>query len=334
MHYGWLRPLHTRRSRFTHHHLLATTTAESGYEQRFANVARLYSSPSNPAIKVLQRMQNTHVCIIGLGGVGSWVAESLARNGINKLTLIDTDDVCISNTNRQVMAQTSSIGMFKAECLKSRILDINPDASVQVVLDFVRPENALSLLTRQVEEATLCNSHDTALPTTALLQRFDYVVDAVDSASDKAAIINACVCSNTPVVTCGGVGGLTDPTLLTISDLAQAEGDSLLYKARRTLRREYGYPSHREKQGGGSNGGHVEGGGTIYNPGNMKNIKVKRTRKWGILAVHTLPTGVSRTPTRSTQSSEDDDARLSEDSDACSVNRCVGYLLMISTSLH
>lgn len=279
------------------------------YEQRFTNVARLYQSERNPTKDILQRLLNTHVCIIGLGGVGSWVTESLARNGIGRLTLIDMDDVCISNINRQVMAQTSTIGKFKAESLKSRILDINPSAEVNIMMDFVRPSSAVSIIT------TASQGAPSGATSSHLQGQFDYVIDAVDSSADKAAIIDACVSSGTPVVTCGGVGGLTDPTLLTVSDLAHAEGDALLYHVRRTLRREYGYPSHKEKEEGEANQAFTQKTGRATG----------RVRKWGILAVHTRPTGISRSPVRtqrtSAESGSSDDEAEKVAVGSCSISR-------------
>jgi tRNA A37 threonylcarbamoyladenosine dehydratase len=199
------------------------------------------------------------------------------------------------------MAQTSTIGKFKAESLKSRILDINPSAEVYTLLEFVQPDNAATFLT----------SARTDAPSAVLQGLYDYVIDAVDSSADKAAIIDACVRSGTPVVTCGGVGGLTD----------QAEGDSLLYRVRRTLRREYGYPSYKEKE---------ETAEEQLVASRKKSNNVRRVRKWGILAVHTLPTGTSRTPLRSHQAesigqtsdySQSQSDKEEQELEACSVSR-------------
>lgn len=165
---------------------------------------------------------------IGLGGVGSWVVEALARSGIGKITLFDMDDICVSNINRQIIAQTSTVGKFKAEVLKARILDINPTANVTVHLEFLRPENVLDYLSESI------SSNDSNI-TTELAKRkkkFDFVVDAADGVSDKAAILHTCVLSETSIVTSGGVGGLTDPSLITINDLTAVSGDNLLMRVR------------------------------------------------------------------------------------------------------
>ena len=205
-------------------------------------------------------MQRAHVCVVGLGGSGSWVVEGLARSGIGKLTLIDLDDICISNTNRQIQALTSTVGQFKAEALRARVLDINPSCEVNVRLEFLRPEGVKELLAAN---------------------NFTYMVDAADGVSDKASIIDACVQSGTPVVCSGGVGGLTDPTLIRSNDMARVIGDSLIMHVRKKLRQKYGYPLGLE----------------------AKNGK-KVDQKWGINVVHTLPTGVRRgTPSSEASSS-------------------------------
>eukprot|EP01038_Epipyxis_sp_PR26KG_P009120 gene9120-12301_t len=228
------------------------------YFMRFNNVAKLYDG--NPT-DIVKRLATSHICVIGLGGVGSWVVEGLARSGIGRFTLIDMDDICISNINRQIMATTSTVGQFKAETLKKRILDINPDGNVTIIIDFIRPNNAIEYLTIQLEDSNQ-----------SLQRRFDYIIDAADGVSDKCAIIDACVRTGTPIVTSGGVGGLTDPSLITISDMVEVVGDNLLMRVRKKLRQKYGYP---------------------LNP-DVKKKKSKKIKKWGVSAVHTLPTGKQR----------------------------------------
>ena len=216
----------------------------SPYHLRFNNVARLYGSA-----EALERLRSAHVAVVGLGGVGSWVVEALARSGIGHLSLFDMDEVCISNVNRQIQALTSTVGVAKGDALKARVLDINPDANVTTVLDFVRPENVMQLLSRN----------------------FSFVVDAADGVSDKAAIVDHCVRSGTPVVVSGGVGGLLDPTLIRVTDMSRVTGDSLIMHVRKKLRQKYGYPVGLE----------------------VKNGK-KNDKKWGVACVHTLPTGSKR----------------------------------------
>ena len=240
------------------------TALPCDYSQRFSNVARLYTSDSTQAGTILKDLFSTRVCIVGLGGVGSWVAEALARSGVSKLTLIDADEVCISNINRQVAAQDSNIGRFKVDSLKERILDINPAAEVVTCYEFARPTNVHELLHNSATD-NIENSH------------FDYVIDAVDDVVDKAAIIDSCVRSGTPVLTSGGAGGLTDPSRITVSDLAHAQGDNLLMRVRRRLRKEYGYPLSPQREGMGE-----------------VHTGKKRVRRWKILAVHSEPTGSCR----------------------------------------
>ena len=102
----------------------------------------------------LLSFRNAHVCVVGLGGVGSWCVEALARSGIGRFSLIDMDDICISNTNRQIQALTSTVGQFKGEALRNRILDINPYAQVEVVLDFLRPTNVDEIVAGNIIKQT------------------------------------------------------------------------------------------------------------------------------------------------------------------------------------
>ena len=193
------------------------------YSDRFRNVQSLYGNESG------ERLKCSHACIIGLGGVGSWAAEALARSGVSKFTMIDLDDVCISNINRQIYT-SNHVGKFKAEVLRDKILEINPQSVVNLHFDFVRKDNVDKYI----------NS----------LHGFNVVLECADSVSDKAAIIDACVRKRIPVITTGGVGGLVDPTLLRISDLTKAEGDNLLKRVRKMLRQNYGYPKVPEGKKG------------------------------------------------------------------------------------
>jgi len=222
---------------------------EDDYKQRFVNVARLY--PQNVDV-TLRNLRDANVLVVGLGGVGSWVVEALARSGIGRFTIVDMDDICISNTNRQLPALTSSVGRFKADALKDRILDINPYAQVEVVLDFVRDTNVDDIIAPNVPPEAWVNatavdaaddedgddgddnglSDDAAAYQLTGPPRFSFVVDAADGVTDKAYIIDACVRSGTPLVVSGGVGGLTDPTLLRVSDITAAAGDKLIMQVR------------------------------------------------------------------------------------------------------
>ncbi|KAG5189221.1 hypothetical protein JKP88DRAFT_353179 [Tribonema minus] len=214
------------------------------YALRFAGVAKLYGQEG------LQRLRDAHVCVVGLGGVGSWSVEALARSGVGRLTLIDLDSICISNTNRQMHALTGTIGKSKAQVLQQRVLDINPDCDVDVRLDFVSPDT--------VGELLLVADADAAGGRT--LGRYDCVLDAIDSMEDKCALLDACRRVRMPVVTVGAAGGRADPARVAVADLTRVDYDSLLFRVRKTLRQDFGFPR-----------------------GTKRNI---RGRKWGVAAVY------------------------------------------------
>jgi tRNA A37 threonylcarbamoyladenosine dehydratase len=198
----------------------ATPTEEVDFARRFGGIGRLYGEPA------LERFRAAHVCVIGVGGVGSWVVEALARSAIGHLTLIDLDNVAESNINRQIQALSSTIGMPKIEALRQRIAEINPFCQVTLVEDFIDLENIETLVANQ---------------------GFDYVVDAIDSVKPKAALIAWCSANKMPLVVVGGAGGQIDPTKVEIRDLARTEQEPLLKKVRKLLRAQYGF-SRGEKQ--------------------------------------------------------------------------------------
>ena len=167
----------------------------------------------------MERLRVAHVAVIGVGGVGSWTVEALARSGIGKLTLIDADEVCVSNVNRQLPAVDGEIGIAKVEALAKRMRAINPELVIDTKQDFFTPESAESLLG----------------------EKFDYVVDAIDSLSNKALLISECRTRRLPVITSGGAGGKKDGTAVRVTDLAQASHDPLLQKLRKKLRTDYGF---------------------------------------------------------------------------------------------
>jgi tRNA threonylcarbamoyladenosine dehydratase len=187
---------------------------EVDFERRFGGIARLYGE------RALERFRAAHVCVIGVGGVGSWIVEALARSAVGRLTLIDLDNVAESNINRQIQALSSTIGMPKIEALKQRIALINPYCEVELVEDFIDPEN---------------------IPQMIGVNRFDYVVDAIDSVKSKAALIAYCSAQQIPLVVIGGAGGQTDPTKIEVRDLARTEQEPLLKKVRKILRAQYGF---------------------------------------------------------------------------------------------
>ncbi len=196
------------------HDFAAALEEEVDFARRFGGIARLYGE------RALERFRAAHVCVIGVGGVGSWVVEALARSAIGRLTLIDLDNVAESNINRQIQALSSTIGMPKIEALRERIAQINPFCQVTLVEDFIDPDNIASMVGAG---------------------GFDYVVDAIDSVKPKAALIAWCSANGLPLITIGGAGGQTDPTRVEVRDLARTEQEPLLKKVRKLLRAQYGF---------------------------------------------------------------------------------------------
>jgi tRNA A37 threonylcarbamoyladenosine dehydratase len=194
--------------------LVAALDDEVDFARRFGGIARLYGE------RALERFRAAHVCVIGVGGVGSWIVEALARSAIGHLTLIDLDNVAESNINRQIQALSSTVGMPKVAALEARIAQINPFCKVTLVEDFIDENN----LAQMVGQA-----------------RFDYVVDAIDSVKAKAALIAYCRERAIPLVTIGGAGGQLDPTKIEVRDLARTEQEPLLKKVRKILRARYGF---------------------------------------------------------------------------------------------
>lgn len=192
------------------------------YEQRFGGIGRLYG------MDALERLRQSHVCVIGIGGVGSWCAEALARSGVGQLTLIDMDDICVTNINRQIHALSGNIGLLKTEAMKARIELINPECQVNIIDDFISMEN---------------------LPK-YLLRNYDYVIDAIDSVKTKAALIAFCKRNKIRLITVGGAGGQTDPTQIQIADLSKTIQDPLASKVRSLLRKEYHFSQNPKRKFG------------------------------------------------------------------------------------
>ncbi len=190
-------------------------------DSRFDGIERLYGKG---ALAVFSRL---HVCVVGLGGVGSWAVEALARSGVGALTLIDHDTVCASNINRQLHALDASIGRKKAEVLAERVAGIAPACRCDIVDDYV----------------TAANVRDHLSPE----RGYGYVVDAIDSIKFKAAIIHQCRRNKIPVVTTGGAGGLTDPTQVQIKDLSRTYNDPLAARVRAKLRDAHGFPRNPKR---------------------------------------------------------------------------------------
>ena len=222
----------------------------------FLNVARLYVEEynSNTAEDIYNNLSSSHVMIIGLGGVGSWAVEALARSGIGKLTLVDADDICVSNINRQLMAVRSTIGEMKADSLKSRILDINPNCIVNNIYEFVTKNTAERIILDYSKNENdndngysygNSDSNSNSNIGDKGYGKPDLVLEIVDSVVDKAAIMSVCSHHSIPIITCGGAGDLKTPDTLIVSDVARCYGDMLIQKTRKLLRKEYNFPKGR-----------------------------------------------------------------------------------------
>lgn len=196
----------------------ATTTLSADYLDRFGGVARLVGRAG------LERLHAAHVCVVGVGGVGSWVVEGLARSGVGALTLVDLDDVCVTNVNRQLPALDGQIGRPKVTVLAERVRLINPECRVEVIHEYFTASSAARLLA----------------------SRFDFVVDAIDRMSHKAFLIAACRERGVPVVTIGAAGGRQDATKIHAGDIGEAS-DELLRQVRKRLRRDHGFSSGSQK---------------------------------------------------------------------------------------
>ncbi|NYT43653.1 tRNA threonylcarbamoyladenosine dehydratase [Alcaligenaceae bacterium] len=189
--------------------------------RRFGGMERLYGADA------LSRLGGAHVIVAGIGGVGSWCAEALARSGVGALSLIDLDHISESNINRQLHALTETIGQAKVVAMAQRLRGINPACRVGMIDDFVGPDNVQALF---AADASL-------------------LIDCTDQAAAKIAMILESRRRKLPIVVCGGAGGKTNPLALRSGDLSLAVNDALLSKLRNTLRRQHGYPRASDQAG-------------------------------------------------------------------------------------
>lgn len=192
------------------------------YRNRFSGIDRLYGAGT------LDILRQRHVAVVGIGGVGSWAAEALARSGVGEITLFDLDDICVSNTNRQIHATTGSFGRLKVAVMAERLQAINPDLIVHTHVDFVTASNVAEKLD----------------------PRFHFVLDATDKVKHKTAMIVHCKRNKIPVYVVGGAGGQTDPTRIHHADITRAEQDPLLALVRKKLRQNHGYSSNLKRRFG------------------------------------------------------------------------------------
>ena len=196
-------------------HIFTGEAEEVDFARRFGGIARLYGDAA------LERFRATHVCVIGVGGVGSWIVEALARSAIGQLTLIDLDNVAESNINRQIQALSGTIGQAKVGALAERIAQINPFCRVNLIEDFIDPGNLDQMIKGR---------------------GYDFVIDAIDHVRSKAALIAYCRDHAIPMITIGSAGGQVDPSRIEIRDLSKTEQEPMLKIVRKKLRNEYGFP--------------------------------------------------------------------------------------------
>jgi tRNA A37 threonylcarbamoyladenosine dehydratase len=185
------------------------------FNRRFGGVARLYGRAG------LANFRAARVCVVGVGGVGSWVVEALARSAIGHITMIDLDNLGESNVNRQIHALTDTLGMAKVSALAQRIAQINPYCIVTEIEDMLDVANLDRLIGSQC---------------------FDFIIDAIDDVRAKTALIAYCRANKLRLITIGGAGGQTDPTKIEVRDLCRTEQEPLLAKVRKRLRAEHGFP--------------------------------------------------------------------------------------------
>jgi tRNA A37 threonylcarbamoyladenosine dehydratase len=187
---------------------------------RFGGIARLYG------VDALEKFTKAHAAVVGIGGVGSWTVEALARSGVGKITMVDLDEICVTNINRQLHAMDGNIGHQKTDAMEQRIKAINPDCEVNNLHCFYSERSA---------EAFFEND-------------FDVVIDAIDRVKEKAHLLAECKKRKIPVICCGGAGGLRDPSKIEIADLTRVTNDALLAQVRTKLRSNYGFPKGNTKK--------------------------------------------------------------------------------------
>jgi tRNA A37 threonylcarbamoyladenosine dehydratase len=190
------------------------TPPASAIDDRFRGVDRLYGAGS------AARLARVHVCVVGIGGVGSWAVEALARSAVGRLTLIDADEVCLSNTNRQLHALDGHYGRAMVEVMAERAQAINPSIHIDVRAEFLTPANLAAMLDRG----------------------YDLVIDCCDAFRVKVEMIAWCRRRKLPLIVSGSAGGRTDPTLVRVRDLSRTEHDAMLALIRKKLREEFRFP--------------------------------------------------------------------------------------------
>jgi len=189
------------------------------YAERFQGIDRLYGRGS------AWRLAGKHVCVVGVGGVGSWAVEALARSGVGALTLIDADEVCLGNTNRQLPALDGQYGQAKVRLMADRVRAINPHARVHALERFLTPSTLDELLERG----------------------YDLVLDACDAFRVKLETAAWCRRRRLPLVVVGSAGGRVDPTRVRVRDLSRTEHDAMLSLIRKKLRQDFAFPRNPDR---------------------------------------------------------------------------------------
>ncbi|HUH41374.1 MAG TPA: tRNA threonylcarbamoyladenosine dehydratase [Castellaniella sp.] len=210
--------------------------------RRFGGVDRLYGAGA------LAALARQHVVVAGIGGVGTWCVEALARSGIGALTLVDLDHIAESNINRQAHALGSTLGQSKVQAMADRVRDINPACQLRLVDDFVDADNVADILSGGLS-VTGSGPIDGGPGLIGMARSPGVLVDCTDQVPAKIAMILAARAAGWPIIVCGGAGGKTDPLALRAGDLSQAVHDALLGRLRQVLRQRHGYPK------GGAAGG-------------------------------------------------------------------------------
>jgi tRNA A37 threonylcarbamoyladenosine dehydratase len=188
------------------------------FDSRFGGIVRLYG------IKGMVKIRKAKILVIGIGGVGSWVAEALARTGLGHMTLVDLDDVCVTNINRQVHALNGTVGKFKVEVMQERIGLINPFCEVDTKQCFFSPKNLGVIFDKS----------------------YDFVIDACDDFTNKCYLIDYCRQNKIPLIVMGGAGGKTDPSQIKVTDMSSSSNDRLLARLRKKLRQDFAFPKEEE----------------------------------------------------------------------------------------
>jgi Dinucleotide-utilizing enzymes involved in molybdopterin and thiamine biosynthesis family 1 len=178
------------------------------------------STNSDQHMNIVHKLSKSTVAIFGIGGVGSWAAEAICRSGVGNIILVDLDDICTSNINRQLHALSSTVGEMKIDQMKKRLLDINPHCNVTLIHDFVGQQNADDIIQ-------------------SLNPNVDVILDAIDGTDEKAALIAAACRNHVTIVTCGGAAGRLDPTRIVCDDLSRSNQCRLLFWVKKQLRDKY-----------------------------------------------------------------------------------------------